>query len=132
MREFGTFPHRKVFVGLADEEHLALVRFGGIGAEHQHALLLLDAGEVKQIGRRVDSQRAVAGGWELVGRMHDGHAAWGQQGRELLAVGNKQSGINRRVAHENLFPGGCCSRSPSRRQMGAKQGGPEPPLYTLF
>ena len=93
----------------------------GRGGEHEHALLLLDAAGPKEIARRLDLQRAVAGGGQDVGRMEHGHGTGGQLLHEPATVGDEQGGIDRHVAHAQLLMAGrhCLVFGRGRKQPAA-------------
>ena len=65
---FVAFPYLQVFVRLAQKQNLAMLFLGGHRIQQQHAFLLLNAAQVKQVGIRLHRQRAVGvGGQHIVG-----------------------------------------------------------------
>ena len=99
LRQLLPLPDGEMFVRLAEEEHLPLRRVGRLRREDEHALLLLDPGEVEEVGSRIDRKRAVAGLRENVGGVDDRDRARGELTHELTAVGDEQGVVDRGVPH---------------------------------
>ena len=102
LREFVSLPDSRHLAWLADEESFPVGRVGRIGREHEHALLLLDARQMEEIGGRHEPKRAVAVGGQDVSRMHDDDAALRQQAAQRVAVGSEDGRIDRSVAHAGI------------------------------
>ena len=96
---FVTLPGLEVRVGFTDEEHLAQFRVEGVGGEHEDRLLLLDAGEVKQVRVGDRNPRTVGVRRRDVVGVDDGEGAGGQPRFEAGAVFDEKSGGNGFVAH---------------------------------
>ena len=97
--ELFTVPDRDVLAGLLDEEDFPLLGVRGIGHQHQHGLLLVDAGEVEEVGVLLERHRPVGVGRVDVVGQHDGDAVRLEQGAEFLAVADEQLGVDGVVAH---------------------------------
>ena len=73
-----TFPNLQFFNRLAEEQDLALVPLiGGLREERQDRLLLLDAGEIEQIGIGRQRHRAVGIGRQHVDGVYHGESELG-------------------------------------------------------
>ena len=99
LRELLPFPGGQMLVRLTQEEDLALRRIGRLRREDEHALLLLDPGQMEEIGGRIDREGAVAGLREDIGGVDDRDRARRELGHELTAVGDEQRVVDRCVPH---------------------------------
>ena len=63
-----TFPDLQVFAGFAQKEDFAVLGIRGAWKQDKNGLFLFDAAEVKQVGVRMQGQRAIGvGGQNVVG-----------------------------------------------------------------
>ena len=61
-----TFPDLQVFAGFAQKEDFAVLGIRGAWKQDKNGLFLFDAAEVKQVGVRMQGQRAIGGGGQNV------------------------------------------------------------------
>ena len=119
LRELAALPDRERLARLPHEEHLAAGRVGGIGGEHEHALLLLDAGQVEEIGGGHEPERAVAVRGQDVGGVDDDEASRRKHGSEVVAVGSEHGGIDRSMTHGGIVR--CRHASPQGRPLPLRE-----------
>ena len=91
-RELVAFPDREMFVRLAHEKDFAMVRIERVRREQQNRLLLMHAGEIKQIGILQVAHRTVGIRGHDVVRVQNGERARQQFFDETLAVQREQRG----------------------------------------
>ncbi len=97
--QFVPFPKFVLRRRFAKEQHLPVLGFVGVGIQQQDALLLLHAGQVKQIGVGHSRQSAVGVGGRHVIGVEDNQRIGRQQCFQPRAVVDKKFGIDRFVAH---------------------------------
>jgi hypothetical protein len=98
-RQLVPLPRRDVLVGLAHEQHLAVLFLVSLRTNHKNRLLLAHARQVKQIGVRHRHHRAVRVRRHNVVRIHDDHRLLRKQRPQTLAVRLEKFGIDRRMSH---------------------------------
>ena len=92
LRQLVAFPRFEQRMQIADEEDLALLLVVRVRVEEEDALLLLEAGEVKQIRMRHEPQRAVGVGGKNVVGVHHGEGVGLQHRLQTRAVLGEQRG----------------------------------------
>ncbi len=98
-RQLVPFPGPKMFARLAQEQDLALLRIEGLGGQDQDGFLLLDAGEVKQVGVGREHLGAVGIGRQPVVGVHHRQGLLAQPRAQPVAIVPEQPGGNRVVPH---------------------------------